>query len=77
MNRLAAWFDRLMKADERYVCGVCDDRFFDRTEGTDHILRCHPEFRTVMVYEGQPDASPARQCTESQQPVGLPQPALG
>ena len=61
MNRLSAWFDRLMKADQRYGCGVCDDRFLHQAMGVEHILRCHPEFSSVAVYESRPDLSPTRE----------------
>ncbi len=52
MNRLFAWFDRLIEADQRYACGVCDDRFNDLALAADHVLHCHPEFRAVALYDG-------------------------
>ena len=49
--RLERWMDRVIIPDDRYVCGGCDDRFVSRSMGVDHVLRCHPEFRGVVVYE--------------------------
>lgn len=43
--------DRLIIPDDRYVCGGCDDRFVSRSMGVAHVLRCHPEFQGVVVYE--------------------------
>ena len=49
--RLERWMDRLIVPDDRYVCGGCDDRFVSRSMGVAHVLRCHPEFHGVVVYE--------------------------
>ncbi len=45
------WMDRVVVPDNRYACGGCDDRFVSRSMGVAHVLRCHPEFRGVVVYE--------------------------
>ncbi|HEY3340235.1 MAG TPA: hypothetical protein VGK18_17180 [Propionicimonas sp.] len=45
------WMDRLIVTDDRYICGGCDDRFANRSMGVAHVLRCHPEFQGVVVYE--------------------------
>jgi hypothetical protein len=51
VSRLERWMDRLIVPDDRYVCGGCDDRFISRSMGVAHVLRCHPEFQGVVVYE--------------------------
>jgi hypothetical protein len=45
------WLDRVVGPDERYACGGCDDRFASRSTGISHVLRCHPEYQGVVVYE--------------------------
>ena len=45
------WMDRVVTPDDRYACGGCDDRFVSRSAGVAHVLRCHPEFQGVVVYE--------------------------
>ena len=45
------WMDRVVTPDTRYACGGCDDRFVSRSMGVSHVLRCHPEFQGVVVYE--------------------------
>lgn len=63
-TRFDRWLDRVLPEDERFICAACDDRFHARAEGIDHVLRCHPEYQGVVVYEGagepQPSARPAR-----------------
>lgn len=49
------WLDRLVIPNDRYACGGCDDRFVSRSLGIAHVLRCHPEYRGVLLYE---DAHP-------------------
>jgi len=49
--KIERWMDRLIIPDDRYVCGACDDRFVSRSLGVAHVLRCHPEFQGVVVYE--------------------------
>jgi hypothetical protein len=51
VRRIEHWIDRLVIPDDRYVCAGCDDRFLTRSHGVEHILRCHPEYTGVMVYE--------------------------
>ena len=52
--RFERWIDRLLATDQRYVCGACDDRFASRGQGAEHVLRCHPEYAGVLVYDGNP-----------------------
>lgn len=62
-TRFDRWLDRVLPADERFICAACDDRFHARAQGVEHVLRCHPEYQGVVVYEGvseQPAARPAR-----------------
>lgn len=49
--RVERWLDRLIGPDNRYACGGCDDRFLSRSLGIAHVLRSHPEYRGVVVYE--------------------------
>lgn len=49
LGRLSSWLQRTMAADERYICGACDDRFAGRGEGVAHVVRCHPEFAAGLV----------------------------
>jgi len=51
LTGLERWMDRVIIPDDRYVCGGCDDRFASRSMGVAHVLRCHPEFQGVVVYE--------------------------
>lgn len=51
LSRLESWLDHLVEPDTRYVCGACDDRFHTRLQGVEHLLRFHPEFQGVVVYE--------------------------
>ena len=46
------WLQRVLDADTRYICAACDDRFRCRTEGVEHVLRCHPEFSCVSLDAG-------------------------
>lgn len=51
VRRFDHWIDRLVVPDDRYICAGCDDRFMTRSLGVEHVLRCHPEYEGVMVYE--------------------------
>jgi hypothetical protein len=60
VRRIEHWLDLLIIPDDRFACGGCDDRFVSRSLGVEHVQRCHPEYRGVMVYEesvGDPVAS--------------------
>lgn len=74
VSRFDHWLDRLIADDDRYICAACDDRFHTRSEGIEHVLRCHPEYQGVVVYEGaeqpQPAPEPVRPSRVSL-PVGL------
>ncbi len=48
-GRFARWLQQVMDSDGRYICAACDDRFHGRMEGTEHVLRCHPEFAGVTL----------------------------
>jgi hypothetical protein len=52
--KVERWLDRLVTPDTRYICGGCDDRFQTRFAGAEHVLRCHPEYQGVVIYE-KPD----------------------
>jgi hypothetical protein len=54
VRHLERWLDRLIVPEFRYSCGGCDDRFVSRSVGVAHVLRCHPEYQGVMVYEAKP-----------------------
>ena len=51
LTSIERWMDRLVVPDERYACGTCDDRFGSRSLGVAHVLRCHPKFKDVVVFE--------------------------
>lgn len=57
--RFGGWLDRLLLADNRYICGGCDDRFQSRSQGIEHVQRCHPEYRGVIVYDDATELIPA------------------
>jgi hypothetical protein len=48
-GRFSRWVNRVLDADERYICATCDDRFPGRTEGVVHVAACHPEVSTVLA----------------------------
>lgn len=50
-GRLTRWMDRILDADERYICAACDDRFPGRSEGISHVMACHPEFAGMLANE--------------------------
>lgn len=52
LARLDHWLDRVVAGDDRFICAACDDRFHSRSEGVAHVLRCHPEYQGVVVFEG-------------------------
>lgn len=47
--RLSCWLQRVMDADERYICAACDDRFAGRTEGIAHVVAHHPEYSAALT----------------------------
>ena len=53
LSMMERWMDRVVVPDERYACGTCDDRFGSRSLGVDHVLRCHPEYTDVVVFDGR------------------------
>ena len=67
--RFDRWVDRVVASDDRYICAACDDRFHDRAEGVDHVLRCHPEYQGVVVYEGTPQSRPVPASRPAWTPV--------
>ena len=38
------WLDRVVDADERVVCALCDQRFSGFDEGNVHLIMAHPEY---------------------------------
>lgn len=71
--RFDRWLDRVVANDDRFVCAACDDRFHSRSEGIEHVLRCHPEYQGVVVYEGAPSPEPVTVPAPTRRPlpVGL------
>jgi hypothetical protein len=70
--RFERWLDRLVAPDTRYVCGGCDDRFQSRLQGVEHVLRSHPEYQGVVVYENTddlPTTIPNRRPTWTNRPA--------
>ncbi len=67
------WLDRITANDGRYACGVCDSSFADREAGIVHLLRCHPEFDRVAVFEGPAVVSSPSRVRPTLSPV----PAIG
>lgn len=56
--RFDRWLDRVIQTDERVICAACDDRFHSRALGVEHVLRCHPEYQGVVVYDEAPAPAP-------------------
>ncbi len=73
--KLERWLDRLVTPDTRYVCGGCDDRFQTRYAGVEHVLRCHPEYQGVVIYEKPDDLFAAAPAWRSTWTNRSPQPA--
>ncbi len=48
MNALRRLWRRYLNADNRYICGCCDDRFATREDGIAHVRRCHPEYAAAL-----------------------------
>lgn len=48
-GRLSLWLERVIDADERYICAACDDRFANRGDGITHVVHCHPEYASVLA----------------------------
>ncbi len=69
--RFDRWLDRVVLADDRYICAACDDRFHSRIQGVEHMLHCHPEYTGVVVYEA---SAPARPAPVSTRPNWTPLP---
>lgn len=69
--RFDRWLDRVL-ADERFICGACDDRFSSQALGVEHVLHCHPEYQGVVVYDSAPNQG--RPDPVSSRPVWAPLP---
>lgn len=54
LARLSSRIERILNADSRYVCAACDERFPSASAGVEHVVRCHPEYRGVVVYDPCP-----------------------
>jgi hypothetical protein len=75
-GRFSRWVNRVLDADERYICGSCDDRFPGRTEGVAHVVACHPQFAGVFATEAAdnewtPASEPLPAC-----PLGTTRPFM-
>jgi hypothetical protein len=55
-KQFIGWLDRVVDADERVVCAVCDQRFCCFEEGNVHVRMAHPQF---IVGAWQPAAAPS------------------
>ena len=42
-TQFIGWLDRMVDADERVVCALCDQRFSGFDDGNVHVRRVHPE----------------------------------
>ena len=74
-RRFERWLDRLVTPDTRYICAGCDDRFQTRFAGVEHVLRCHPEYQGVVIYEKPDDLFSAAPTWRSTWTNRSPQPA--
>ncbi len=73
--RFDRWLDRVVATDDRYICAACDDRFHNRSEGIEHVLRCHPEYQGVVVYDGAPDQESVTEAAPARRPLPASFPA--
>ncbi len=67
--KFIGWLDRVVDADERVVCALCDERFAGFEEGTVHIRMVHPQY---MMGAWQPAAAHGSSISPS---LACPQPA--
>lgn len=75
-SRFSRWMSQVLDADERYICGVCDDRFPGRYEGTSHVVACHPEFAGMLTTENvDQDWTPASEPMTAR-PLGATRPLV-
>lgn len=74
VSRFDRWLDRVVATDDRFICAACDDRFHSRSEGIEHVLRCHPEYQGVVVYEGAPTPVPQTVTVSTRRPGLSPAP---
>lgn len=63
-GRISRWMNRILDADERYICAACDERFPGRFEGVSHVTACHPEFAGMLTTD-----SIGRHWTPASEPV--------
>lgn len=43
-TKFIGWLDRVVDADERVVCALCDERFAGFDEGNVHVRMVHPQY---------------------------------
>jgi len=43
-TKFIGWLDRVVDADERVVCALCDERFAGFEEGNVHVRIAHPQY---------------------------------
>jgi|GEM_PF-3154767 len=41
-QQFIGWLDRVVDADERVVCAICDERFAGFDQGRAHVRMAHP-----------------------------------
>lgn len=70
-KQFIGWLDRVVDADERVVCAICDQRFSGFEEGFVHLRLAHPQF--AMGW--QPAPAPAYSPTPRPLATGLAGPA--
>lgn len=55
-RQFVGWLDRVVEADDRVVCAICDQRFHGFDEGGVHVRRAHPQY---VMSAWQPAPVPA------------------
>jgi len=43
-QQFISWLDRVVDADERVVCAICDQRFVGFEDGNLHLQHAHPQY---------------------------------
>ncbi len=76
MSALRRWVNRIIDADERYICGCCDDRFPGRAEGVAHVVAFHPEFAGAFANEPVDHAWTPASEPVPMRPLGTPRPFM-
>ena len=58
-SRLIGWIDRVVDADERVVCAICDERFANLEHGKRHVCVAHPLYAPLGWQTSPTYAAPA------------------